>query len=431
MFTQAKLFHKAGEGGGGGGGDQHNLGWYATESALTTAHPTATNGDWAIVGATDTVWVWDSDTTAWVDTDTKGQVTSVNGATGAVTIGANDVLPSQTGNSGKFLTTDGTDASWSDKPLVNKSTALYNGGLAIMGASAGKNCVAIGPSSGSFATLQRITAVGASALGYAQGATCVGTGAIVDTNNDFGTAIGCNAIVKGINAIQLGSGAGVSGAATNSDDNTFKVANNNGNFEIMSADGTIPTDRYTTTPSADGTYYPTLSISSGTPTRSWSTISALQNKSTQLSGMIINENSVISGLNKDATVGIGYGANIGMEHDVVIGYSASTSSNSGSGYNVAMGAGSYINGKRAVAIGGQAEATADHAIQIGSKNSATTNSDANTFKVANANGNFEMMDANGNLPAARLASITGLADGNYRLRLTISSGVPTLSWVAE
>lgn len=77
--------------GGGGGGDSHNLGWYATQSALETAHPTAEDGDWAIVGSTDTVWVWDSDTNAWKDTDQKGQVTSVNGQTGVVVLTASEV----------------------------------------------------------------------------------------------------------------------------------------------------------------------------------------------------------------------------------------------------------------------------------------------------------------------------------------------------
>lgn len=75
----------------GGGGDQHNLGWYATQSALETAHPTATDGDWAIVGSTDTVWVWDSDNDEWKDTDQKGQVESVNGKTGVVVLNAEDV----------------------------------------------------------------------------------------------------------------------------------------------------------------------------------------------------------------------------------------------------------------------------------------------------------------------------------------------------
>lgn len=145
-------------GGGGGGSDQHNLGWYATQAELEEAHPTAEDGDWAIVGSTDTVWVWDSDTNAWKDTDQKGQVTSVNGQTGAVVLSASDVgaataaqgakadtaiqsvktinnqsivgegnvnidaLPSQTGNAGKVLGTDGTNASWETPTTITMRT---------------------------------------------------------------------------------------------------------------------------------------------------------------------------------------------------------------------------------------------------------------------------------------------------------------------
>ena len=46
---------------------QGALGWYETEQALKTAHPTGENGQWAIIGSTDTIWTWDSDTSAWVD----------------------------------------------------------------------------------------------------------------------------------------------------------------------------------------------------------------------------------------------------------------------------------------------------------------------------------------------------------------------------
>lgn len=53
------------------------------------------------------------------------------------------------------------------------------------------------------------------------------------------------------------------------------------------------------------------------------------------------------------------------------------------------------------------------------------------FYWATYNADYKIMDANGNLPADRLASITGLADGNYRPRLTISNGVATITWVAE
>lgn len=46
---------------------QGALGWYETEQALQAAHPTGTNGQWAIIGSTDTIWTWDSDTSAWVN----------------------------------------------------------------------------------------------------------------------------------------------------------------------------------------------------------------------------------------------------------------------------------------------------------------------------------------------------------------------------
>lgn len=71
--------------------DTNNKGWYADITALQTAYPTATNGSWAILGSTDTVWVWDSGTSAWVNTDTKGQVASVNGKSGVVVLDKTDI----------------------------------------------------------------------------------------------------------------------------------------------------------------------------------------------------------------------------------------------------------------------------------------------------------------------------------------------------
>jgi len=89
LFEKNTLFYKPGE--GSGGGDSHNKGFFATVEALEEAYPTAEDGDYAVVGSTDTVWLWDSDSGesgAWVDSDTKGQVTSVNGQTGDVTVQA-------------------------------------------------------------------------------------------------------------------------------------------------------------------------------------------------------------------------------------------------------------------------------------------------------------------------------------------------------
>lgn len=49
-------------------GDQNNKGYFATEDALNAAYPVGQNGWYAIVGTTDTIWVWDGDTSAWVNT---------------------------------------------------------------------------------------------------------------------------------------------------------------------------------------------------------------------------------------------------------------------------------------------------------------------------------------------------------------------------
>ena len=70
----------------GAGGDKTNLGYFATPEALEEAYPIAEPGNWAIVGSTDTVWIWDEDNSAWVDSDQKGQVTSVNNQTGDINI---------------------------------------------------------------------------------------------------------------------------------------------------------------------------------------------------------------------------------------------------------------------------------------------------------------------------------------------------------
>ena len=43
-------------------------GWYATPEALKASVPVGENGWWAVVGTTDTIWTWDGDTGAWVDT---------------------------------------------------------------------------------------------------------------------------------------------------------------------------------------------------------------------------------------------------------------------------------------------------------------------------------------------------------------------------
>lgn len=72
-------------------------------------------------------------------------------------------------------------------------------------------------------------------------------------------------------------------------------------------------------------------------------------------------------------------------------------------------------------VGAFSQCMANYAIQIGSNGNSTSpaiNSDANTFKVANQNGNFEIMSVDGTIPEARLADTTSTQEGDV---LTLNS----------
>lgn len=219
-------------------------------------------------------------------------------------------LPSQSGNNGKFLTTDGTDASWSDKPLVNTATnadavSILGGATGIVGnviigkdattsntsnqnardiiigykaTSVGGNTV-IGDWAKGLTQWNTVIGAGAEASGSASEALAVGVSAKITGNQ--ATAVGCVSKALGNNSLAIGAhtecsgyGAIQLGRGSNSTAGTFSVGiftslNNVHNYRLLDSDGTIPTDRFTTTPVADGTYVPTLTISSGVATRTW------------------------------------------------------------------------------------------------------------------------------------------------------------------
>ena len=315
-------------------------------------------------------------------------------------------LPDQTGNAGKFLMTDGTTTSWGNA-LANNSTST--GALAI-----GKNSkgATYGVAVGAYAsvTAQGGTAVGSTSQAKGQRATAVGGSPIASGESSI--AIGDVARASAENSIQISVGAS---SHDNTDANTFKVGNANGNFEMMSADGTVPTDRYTTTPVDAGTYVPKLTIAEdGTTTREWG---AESGGGASLPDQPGNENTFLMTdgttpswsanrlVVKTGSVAIGTGASaFDIETNsaaVAVGRYAhakglgSISIGSGSG-------GSSNVHSNTISIGRNAYANAENAIQLG----GGSNTDANTFKVANANGNFEMMDADGNVPLDRLTYVT-------------------------
>lgn len=159
-------------------------------------------------------------------------------------------LPDQADNAGALLTTDGTTPQWTGYVKVNEG---HSSPVVLLDPARQQTTdyktdmgfVAIAPMSntGLLATSIQGHApgVGAVAVGYGSRGTktySVAVGCLAYATQTDATAIGSQAAAKAVASIQLGKGA-------NSDANTFKVGNDNGNFEMMDADGNIPQERLT------------------------------------------------------------------------------------------------------------------------------------------------------------------------------------------
>lgn len=93
----------------------HFKGYYETRESLEEAYPTGTLGDYAIVGNTDTVWLWDGDTNSWVNSMSQGTVVSVNGKTGEVIITKTDIGLNNVDNTSDM-----------NKPISTQQQAEFN-----------------------------------------------------------------------------------------------------------------------------------------------------------------------------------------------------------------------------------------------------------------------------------------------------------------
>lgn len=131
------------------------------------------------------------------------------GGTGQITapLAINALLPSQTSNSGKFLTTDGSVASWGAGGSAGVPNGTNTGANATSGGVSsvanGTNATSYGASSN--ATGENATAVGATAVANAADATALGKGAVASAAN--ATAIGAGATSATANLITIGTAA--------------------------------------------------------------------------------------------------------------------------------------------------------------------------------------------------------------------------------
>ena len=115
-------------------GDAHNKGFFASESALRTAYPTANPGDYAIVakiGDKDSLWLWDVDADDWIDTYSSGMVVSVFGRSGVVHAQAGDYSASQVVNNSTVsgtMVSDALNTLNNNISMLTKSVIVINNG---------------------------------------------------------------------------------------------------------------------------------------------------------------------------------------------------------------------------------------------------------------------------------------------------------------
>lgn len=403
-----------------GGDDQHNLGWYATPEALRTAHATATAGDWAIVGSTDTVWIWDTDTSAWKDSDQKGQVASVNGQTGTVVLTASDVGAATATQGAKAdtavqpadLATVATTGDYDD--LTNKPTIPAAQVNSDWNASSGVAQILNKPTLGTMAA--------ESASDYTKTANL----ATVATTGAYSDLSGTPTIPDPTQVSTLPTASATEEGKIYQFIGTTTASYTNGYFYKCVSDGQNPATyswEEVEVQASSGGGLPDMTGQSGRflttdgSSASWSNQLRFDYSSSWLS---VNSTVVLTALH-----GIGIGDSYGVTlsgSSVAIGSRAKAASSYG---GIAIGYMPEATGNDAISIGWFCKATADYAIQIGGWGGV--NSDANTFKVANNNGNFEIMSADGTIPEARLADTTNATAGQV---LTLDSNLNAV-WAAD
>lgn len=177
-------------------------------------------------------------------------------------LGSGDIaitgLPSQTSQSGKFLTTDGSSASWANIPTEipsqsgNSGKFLTTNGTSVSWAPALINNL-------SSSSIVNTIYVSDNYRAYHSYSTAVGNSA--DTGNTYATSIGYNtnsgnySVAIGANAKANVTGAVQIGKGTNSTAGTMYVAlgttsSSITNYQLLASDGTIPEARLASTTSA-------------------------------------------------------------------------------------------------------------------------------------------------------------------------------------
>jgi len=175
----------------------------------------------AIPDDVDTSLVLPSDWNA--DHSLTGTIDIANGGTGQTTANAafNALAPSQTGNTGKYLTTNGTDSSWSVNPLgtVTSVAATASTGISVTGSPITTSGTLIITNTAPDQTVAITSGTGISATGTYPNFTIANTGvtsAVAGTSISVSGATGAVTITNTSpdQVVVLSAGTGISTSGT-------------------------------------------------------------------------------------------------------------------------------------------------------------------------------------------------------------------------
>lgn len=276
-----------------------------------------------------------------------------------------DVLPDQTGNTGKFLQTNGEEASWAEA-LVNNATdanSVYIGNTLPQDAEDGRQNVLIGSGSaivGLGTYNNTVVGTGASSHGNNSvvigkdatalentfmGSDAISIGKEASTNESYSIAIGTSATADNTNSIALGHTATAKGAGT-------------------------------------------VVIGEGAKSESPNGANVVIGQNAKATGYVIK--SVAIGVDAKAfayeSTAVGNGANTGLDYSIAIGYFAKTTAEnyttpeSGRGEgNIAIGTLAETSNNCAIAIGDYSLSHGKNSIALGSDTKVTATS---TYGIA-------------------------------------------------
>jgi hypothetical protein len=255
-----------------------------------------------------------------LSTGVTGTLPVANGGTGQTTANAafNALAPSQTSNSGKYLKTDGTNASWDALDIstadITGTLAIANGGTNATTASGARTNLGLGTIATQDASSVAITGgsiTGITDLAVADGGTGASTAA--DARTNLGAAA---------SATTLTAGTGLSGGGDLSANRTFSLANTAvtaGSYGSASAVATFTVDAQGRLTAAGNT---NISISN-------SAVSGLGTMSTQNASSVSITGGSITGITDLAVADGGTGLSSGTSGGVLYFSATNTLASSG------------------------------------------------------------------------------------------------------